>query len=420
MEFDSFNQILIWPLQILGATSSKAGDFLAECDRHMEAEGSPWRPADLYERIPDPQEEDTRYSEFVYFHPFVQRFLYSRSDAPNNEDAALRLLQREDIKGVRIALGLWDPQQQKSIRNEVTLAVTRMHLYFFRTRVAFLVVEVETISGQRLKRELVLEIQDRLRRAYTPFWIDDQPGLCPVEVEWLGDNGRVIARSDYNDKSSYETIARNYRAPPLSKHWSELLRPLEYCLGRPKNGVLSFRQIEDERIPAMTFVTVENPADQISDGDWIRLAFLDGDGNQHGKPYSASFLRDFEKTYCYDRFWDPGAGMLTRYLCCGYGFTVVADTRDRLKAILHKHFRHHYFQMGLITHFHRASLLVFSDRLSRERTGTKIQLLQSEIVDFVGQFWFKEISNQLQGRELFELWSRHLNTAVLFQQVMRE
>ncbi len=137
----------------------------------------------------------------------------------------------------------------------------------------------------------------------------------------------------------------------------------------------------------MCFLAFDNPRN-LSKGDMVRIALLDDQGPSETLPYSRTFLENFDKEYCYDAFWGPRtpeAPMFateisrkddlwwtTRYMCSGYGFTVLGqDDRgadyplftNESSGILF-HFSHHYFKIGLIAHFHRASLLMFSDRLS--------------------------------------------------------
>ena len=103
-------------------------------------------------------------------------------------------------------------------------------------------------------------------------------------------------------------------------------------------------------------------------------------------------------------------------------------------------FRYHYFKTALIAHFHRATLLNFEDELSAAVSGLigrrddesdidgidksvrtaftkQVSRLRRELLKFRCRFWFTEVTGQEQGQELYELWSRHLNTHELFDQV---
>ena len=66
--------------------------------------------------------------------------------------------------------------------------------------------------------------------------------------------------------------------------------------------------------------------------DFVRLGLVTGAG-EDALPYSAHYVADFEKRYCYDRYWTEGGdgsdGRNTRYLCCGHGLSVVGDADCR-------------------------------------------------------------------------------------------
>jgi hypothetical protein len=359
----------------------------------------------------------------------------------------MRILQREDVVGVRIGLASDQDQPPPHVSRELDLSVKRVHLYLFDTQVAILVVEV-------VRKDIdlgdVQEIQDRFRRVYPPYWEEKQAsggitrvraGHCPESVQWLDEDGHAIGPpADYDNAYKHRAFVQKNRRPPITAHWEWLLQPLvPQTAAQTPEDRLAYRQIEDERLPTMCYLAVDNPQG-LTEGDFIRLAFVDGRGTSDTLPYATAFVAYFKQDYCYDRFWDPGTPahaewMSTRYLCCGYAFTMIGkyDTsffaNPSTGALAH--FRHHYLQMGLIAHFHRASLLMFSDRLSHEvaqlkRSAlrgafrTRVQRLQIDLLDFISRYWFTEISNQVQARELFALWSKHLGTQELYQDVMHE
>ncbi|HKI20701.1 MAG TPA: hypothetical protein VKA15_22615, partial [Isosphaeraceae bacterium] len=216
----------------------------------------------------------------------------------------------------------------------------------------------------------------------------------------------------------------------------------------------------DERIPSMCYLVFDNPR-ALTKGDMTRIGLLDDQGSPDTLPYSRPFLADFDEQYCFDAFWGPRtpkaarceatmAGQpsapapwwTTRYMCCGYGFTVLGcDDQGKFftneENGVYFHFDHHYFKIGLIAHFHRASLLMFSERLSNavkvldpgprgpdpdryKKLRKEVQTIQDDFLRFRSRYWFTEVSNHLQPRILFDLWSRHLNTRELFAEVLDE
>ena len=76
MNCKRFHEILMWPLEIV--TDSKDDPVRLEDWAEKVKAGSPWQPLNPYPRDPNDSEE-VRHAESVYFHPFVQRFLYPQS-----------------------------------------------------------------------------------------------------------------------------------------------------------------------------------------------------------------------------------------------------------------------------------------------------------------------------------------------------
>ena len=96
-------------------------------------------------------------------------------------------------------------------------------------------------------------------------------------------------------------------------------------------------------------------------------------------------------------------------------------------------FRHQHFLLFLIAHFHRAALQMFSDRLA----GAVSRLDVSDVVAvqafrretrqeleaflrFTHRYWFPEISDQAQTRDLFALCRRHLGLDRLYEDIRQE
>jgi hypothetical protein len=96
-------------------------------------------------------------------------------------------------------------------------------------------------------------------------------------------------------------------------------------------------------------------------------------------------------------------------------------------------FRHQHLVLFLIAHFHRAALLMFSDRLAGAvsrldvndvaavrafRLGIR-QALES-FLRFTHRYWFYEVSDQPQTQALFDLCRRHLGIDRLYDDIRQE
>jgi hypothetical protein len=96
-------------------------------------------------------------------------------------------------------------------------------------------------------------------------------------------------------------------------------------------------------------------------------------------------------------------------------------------------FRHQYALLFLITHFHRAALLVFSDRLvdaihdldirqpaSVHRFRRRIHDSFEAFLRFTHRYWFHELSERAHIQALYRLLAERLGTKPLYDEVKEE
>jgi hypothetical protein len=246
----------------------------------------------------------------------------------------------------------------------------------------------------------------------------------------------VLATSDTNNQEKFLSYTRKHRSPGISAHWDFLLRPLVLDPS-DEEGILRYRQIEYHRMPLMAFLAVDNPR-SLSRESWLRLGLVATLHPDEAMPTHDPDVAEFESRYCYDRFWtDTEAGPNTRFVCTGRSFIVVGDAQaeyfcDPARGILAQ-FRHQYVLLFMIAHFHRASLLVFSDRMVDAVHDLDIRLTQSigrfrrrvyagfeAFLRFTHRYWFHELSERPHVQALYRKCSEHLGNDALYQEVKEE
>lgn len=425
-----FRQILLWPLQLMpireGAQIQEHWEVLEQ-----EREDNPWHEV-LDEFTGDPAEfKERHYNEFVTFLPHVQRFLYGQSRRAGQQTqgggSALRVFRREDVAAARLTL---TPDAAP-----LTLSVAHVDLYFFfDIDVVLLGVEV---FADDLPLMVAEDILYRFGRAYPAGWEANGQGLhCMHKTEWLSAAGTVLAVSDYERRDRYLSFVCRHRAPCLAAHWAFLLRPLVLDHA-DERGIIRYRQVEYYRMPVMGYLAMEKPK-ALSRSDFIRLGLVTAAGTDETLPYSDRHVASFEENFCYDRYWsDRVEERNTRLLCCGHALVAVGDANfsvfaDRETGVLSQ-FRHQYFLLFLIAHFHKAALLMFSDRLvdalnrlevhnaeSVKRFKRAIRQQFEIFLRFTHRYWFHQLSDQAQSRTLFGMCARHLGTDPLFEEVHHE
>src|SRR5690606_22329614 len=117
--------------------------------------------------------------------------------------ASMRVFRREDVRRVRIIL---EPQSQPLL-----LEVAHVDLYFFLDAdIAVLAFETH-IDDVPLDR--AQDLLFRFGRAYPAFWEKSgRGGNCPYSVEWLGEDGSVLAASDFHAREKYLSFVGSYRS----------------------------------------------------------------------------------------------------------------------------------------------------------------------------------------------------------------
>jgi Mg2+ and Co2+ transporter CorA len=96
-------------------------------------------------------------------------------------------------------------------------------------------------------------------------------------------------------------------------------------------------------------------------------------------------------------------------------------------------FRHQYVLLFMIAHFHRASLLVFSDRMVDAVHDLDIRVSQSisrfrrrvyagfeAFLRFTHRYWYHELSERAHVQALYRMCSKHLGNDNLYQEVKEE
>jgi hypothetical protein len=425
-----FRQILIWPVQLMPLREN------AQIQEHWEAladpsSNHPWRELrDEFSCNPEDFQQ-RHYSEFVTFLPYVRRFLYGEGKGRTGAgvvDSPIRVFRRKDIASVRMHFSGDTPP--------LTMTVAHVDLcFFYDIDVVILIVEV---CATDLSLAQALDALHRFGRGYPTYWHEDgSGGHCLARAEWLDHAGNVLAASDYEQRERYLAFVGRYRAPRFASHWTYLLQPIVPDHSDEK-GLIRFRQIEYSRMPLLGYIAMDD-ARSLTRADFVRLGLVTGSGTPESSPYSARYLRDFEDRYCYDQFWDedrsgkPG----TRLMSCGHAFTMVGDAGDSFfvdrEGGMLGQFRHQYFLLFLIPHIHKATLLMLSDRMvsalnhldihdaeSVKRFKRQIRQLREIFLRFTHRYWFHEVSDQPQAKELYRMTSNYLGTDRLYEEIREE
>ncbi|TKD17663.1 hypothetical protein FBT96_13195 [Rhodobacter capsulatus] len=369
------------------------------------------------------KDDGIAYEEAVYFHDFVQEFLYTRAE---DQDARGHWhFDRSDIEELRVALP-GDPVGDIEIGG-TDFRIERLELDIFEFGVAIITLEVVAKQRQDLNLARVMDLIEYVRRAFPGFWKTEdgieRPGYCPQAVMLTHRSGKIRNRILRPQPSSDARKALNSnRVPELFPWWAEFARGLRFTSRR--NGALEWRHVLDERIPAMSYIRLEDHPgtadravfEQISEADWHRIAEADSSGNSLKMPYNDHFLRNTLPTAFYDRH-APGDtfSSTTRITYAGHHHAFVGNGWF-FKTHIVNHFEGHYRRMHFIAILEFAAMLTFSrritdivraatdtrDRGAQEALADRVHATRQDFLNFIHCYHFTHVSNHLQAREMNE------------------
>ena len=423
-----FRQVVLWPLQLAplraGAPLSAHWELLERA-----GDGNPW--VELREALDEGSGafDERRYRAFMSLLSPAQRFVYGEPKGRGGGPAdhpAMRVFRRNDVAKARLTF-------PGRTRTPVTFRVAHVDLCFFAgLDIAVLMLEMHRND---LRLDLAQETLYRFGRAYPTHWDEHgNGGHCLEKVEWLAEDGRVLAVSDYEARTDYLAFVAEQRAPRFASHWRHLLQPLVPEHSAEK-GLIRYRQVEHGRMPLLAYLALDD-ARALTRGDFARLVLVTAPGASAALPYSARYLEDFEARHCADALWDPqrDAGPGMRVLSSGQAIAMVGDAHDSAYVDADRgalaEFADVYNVLFLLPHLQRATLLMLSNRMgdassrldrsdqaSVERCARLVDDLGWSFARFTHRDWFDDASADAQLRATYRMTTGHLGTDRLYAQV---
>ncbi len=412
-----------------------------------------------------------RYSEFVYFHPFVQHLFHS-----TEKDAPVLRFRRSDVGYLHLKAKRNEDDTDTGTEHASPshdFKAARVDLYLFGGTVAIMAVELAASNHMTLGEALLY--REIARRIYPPFIVEEKggkhsmPGEFPGRAYWKSHSGHQIGDCTDEHFTRYMDFACHHRQSPVAPHWGWLVSPLTtldkvQSTPGPNSGWLKrcfaqktdappapirFTQLGDDRMFIMSYMAVDDPSN-ISASDWTRIALVEPKGDDRKYPYADKFLANFERDHCYDRFWQgvKGDWRNTRYTFCNYAFTAVGQSKGDSVAGRHKedsffvttffhHFQRHYFYLTLLAVCQRAAMLVFRERIAKVCIAYTDELTDGDALEqkefraayqrvhrdylfFTSTYMAPELSGQIQPSEMYVFMRKHLRTGELQERTQKD
>ena len=358
-------------------------------------------------KITDEEENNFLYNEQNYYYPFVHPVLYDDETA----DSLLMHYERKEPKNSKVTYHI------RTNNKSYELEVDSMNLNLYATGVGMLTIYLLNSSEDQKEPEDILAINQYGRRIFPPFIKDvEYRSLIAHElfIEGLnGYDGKYYENfSDYTNRN-HEAYRKAWRPTSLiTRLISDLIEDVEIS------------PIIDDRMFVNCWYGNDILSEKIKESPddfmmkeytefWYQYVFIDSGGATcRNEAMKRSLLE--KQTY---RRWQK-AGSL--FGISRYALLLVTNTEEFAKDVLAVHMRTIYSRMVELAMIQRASILRFSSevtevsKLSKEGRGSKglnarISNLYEEYIRFVNQVYFREVSAQEQGIEMYNLMMETMN-----------
>lgn len=369
-----------------------------------------------YDRFEQPED----YNEYIYFYPFVREVLYD-SGQPTTEDSPIRHYEFKPARSRELEYVV-----TASDGRELRLQIESILLNLYNTGVGLLSFHLRNIEPSQQKWEDILSINEYGRRLYPAFlvWSDDPDKAFSVKAaKGAGLAESIAIKSIKKGKKTFITFDDFEKDTSLSQKFGneepDKLRLLprhiiEVLPSAFKNSVNITPTIDDRMFVVSGYCDSnktysENVTNQSVqelgtpwsfDENFYKYIFVDTTYPGLNNP---SLMKQFLKDHINDRWIGSG----TVFGASRYSF-VAYSTWD----LIITHTRTMYYKIAELCLLQRASVLQFTLEVRRLSTLTKSTTLQlnnqlsnlyRSYIQFVNKIYFREVTPQEQGIELYDL-----------------
>jgi len=356
-------------------------------------------------RSPYQLDNELNYNEYQYFHDFVRKAIYDEGE--KRKHPVFRHYEYNCDEKMFFCI-----EASKSYRLEITDVL----LNFYETGVG--VLSFHLINYAHPGQDEILEINQKGRRIFPPFLVNSTSAndfaalesVMPKEVSI-----EIACKNEVNHVT--ENFKKFFNKKDLIDLKPELYIPdhLRYFLNFDYLN-MQIQPVIDERMYVICWYANSKLRDELfpKGGDlnflnmkypyWHQYLFVDGQLNCSHQ----SMFEDLTDRHTYKRWLGEG----TIYGVTRYSFMCL--TTDNAPDYISTHVMHHYYKMAELCLVQRASLLVFSDRVTNvssiedKDTPKKIKDIYKDYIRFVNKLFFREITPQEQGIELYDLFQKNM------------
>ena len=341
------------------------------------------------------------YNEFVYFHDFARDTLFNTAEFKEGATSYYFTKSVDITSHFKIDL---------ANKKSYNLSLIGLSLRIFDTGVGILSIELENRSYQEV--DDILKINDFGRRIYPQFlgrYDDKSDWTQATKGAFLADKISICIDGDsIIEDFSYKTIPKEIK---IANHILILLGKNTFTINKKDDKKLFIQPSIDDRMFVLCWYGNDTFSESLKyekyekNSKWYEFVFVDGDGKT---VHSPDMQEKLIKEATYDRWMNNEEG-LTLYGISRYSFVALSNSSWFSKNILPlPHIKTMYYQMFTTLLAQRSSILRFSDEVTalsdidtKELKDNQISNLYKNYIRFVNKLYFREITPQDQGLEIY-------------------
>ena len=414
------SHIFLFPFQWTQNDMMKtANSFnLSKIESHLDA--NYWEKYEFHFKIED---EINTYNDFQYFYSAVRDVLNLEQQLDNGMVNSLQF----QYKGIKVN----SEYIIRIIENEdLVLMIEDVTVNFYENGVGIFAFILNNYNEKDFDR--ILKINEYGRRIYPQFLgvsdnltDDTKYNFLANEIELR--NIESLQNKIIEDFSYYNNI-ENIR----TKGYFHLPNHIQSLLGESFSGSdnieaeIILSPIIDDRMFVISHFYNKELVNELSIYDtkkeeyayrtstkWYRYVFVD-DSNPTCK--SKPMLKKQLTEHTYDRWIEDGQ----LYGVSRYSFVLLTIDKGFIRNVISKHIKTIYFEMVMLCLLQRAYVIYFGNEIARISKNIKhtdkdiaknrddISFLSEEYIRFVNRIYFREITPQEQGIELYDMLQEHL------------
>ena len=347
------------------------------------------------------------YNEFVYFYDYVRSAIYNlKKEFDDSEISYFFEIETENNKEKKI--GEFSIYSKKGVFN---LDIVSISLRIFTTGVGILSIELE--NRKYFNFDDILLINDYGRRIYPPFLSSMENPLKGVKDEVLPDKITVKIGDKIDETENFDKLLKDVRLNQDIKVSDYVLKLLDmniFTQNKKDKNKFYIQPILDDRMFVLCWYGNDVLSHKLKTNDfynksdgWYKYIFIDSEFPTVQNDTMKKFLLNGST---YKRWSKYG----TFYGVSRYSFVCLTDRSSFSKQKILMHMKTMYYQMTVLLLALRASILRFSDEIAAlvdESKGSfdykKLKKLYEKYLTFYNRLYFKEISSQDQGIELYDM-----------------